>query len=211
MSNSSVLQDQDQDRHDPTDEDSADPGPSTDERTANSRYPMRAMATGVLGAVAVAAIGLGAWKFYDTSNDLDAMRADADARAHAEQVALDYATGAAEMDFKDLAAWKQRLTAGTAPELEQRLTQASTSMEQIIVPLQWTSTAQPITAKAEDAGNGVYTVDCFVGVFTSNAQAPEGIQSTATYKLSIDSSNDWKITEISGVGPDLDASGTPPK
>ncbi|MGW5074222.1 hypothetical protein [Rhodococcus sp. NPDC004095] len=206
MSNTSLLQDQDR-----IDEDGSGSRPSADDHARNNRYPTRAIATGVLGAVAVAAIGFGGWKLYDTSTELDAMRADADARAHAEQVALDYATGAARMDFQDLAGWKQRLTAGTAPELEQRLTQASTSMEQIIVPLQWNSAAQPITAKAEATGDGIYTVDCFVSVFTSNAQAPEGIQSTATYQLTIDSTQDWKITEISGVGPDLGTTGATPK
>jgi Mce-associated membrane protein len=166
-------------------------------RSGRRRY---AVAAGVV--VVAAAVAFGGWQLYEARHELSTMRADAGNREHAEQVALDYATAAAQMDFKDLGTWKDRLTAGTAPELRDRLTQAATSMEQIVVPLQWSSTAQPIAAKATPGENGVYTVDCFVSVFTSNAQAPEGIQSTATYKLSIDSTDDWVITEISGIGPE---------
>ncbi|GAA4484434.1 hypothetical protein GCM10023094_37610 [Rhodococcus olei] len=209
MSNTSLLQELDE--RNPIGEDGSPSRPPADDRTSARRLTTRTIAVGVLGTVAVAAIGVGGWKLDDTTNELDAMRADADARSHAEQAALDYATGAAQMDFHDLGAWKSRLTAGTTPQLQQRLTQAATSMEQIVVPLQWTSTAQPIAAKAVDAGNGIYTVDCFVGVFTSNAQAPEGIQSTATYKLSLDSTDNWTITEISGIGPEPDRGGPGPR
>ncbi|QYB00609.1 hypothetical protein I1A62_06520 (plasmid) [Rhodococcus sp. USK10] len=163
----------------------------------------------IAGAAVLTAAGIGSWQLYDTTTELHAVRADNAARQHAEQVALDYATGAAQMDFRDLETWKGRLTAGTTPELSARLGQAATSMEQIIVPLQWASTAQPITAKAEATGDGTYSVDCFVSVRTTNAQAPDGIQSTATYQLSMDSRNDWKITEISGVGATLGDKGAP--
>ncbi|MFI9408667.1 hypothetical protein [Nocardia gamkensis] len=57
-------------------------------------------------------------------------------------------TGAVQMDLRDPAAWKGRLAKGTDPELATRLTQASSSMEQVITPLQWVSTAKPVAAKA---------------------------------------------------------------
>ncbi|MGW0024673.1 hypothetical protein [Rhodococcus sp. NPDC003383] len=161
--------------------------------------PPRA-AVGAAGVVLVAALGLTTWQWLDARSERDALLADAAGREQAEQVALDYALGAAEMDFRDLGAWKGRLVAGTTPELTDRLTRAATSMEQIIVPLQWSSTAEPITAKAEAGPDGTYTVDCFVSVHTTNAQAPEGIQSTATYRLTLDSDDEWAITEISGIG-----------
>ncbi|WP_280426648.1 hypothetical protein [Nocardia carnea] len=157
----------------------------------------------------VAVIAVLGWRVYDVSAELDSLRAGAADNAHAEKVALDYATGAAEMNFQDLAAWRTRLTTGTSPALTGRLTQAATSMEQIIVPLQWVSTAQPVAAKVRSADNGVYSVDCFVSILTKNSQAPEGIQSTATYQLSLDSRNDWAVTEIGGVGAALEPSGTP--
>ncbi|MFZ2178013.1 MAG: hypothetical protein WAW17_29110 [Rhodococcus sp. (in: high G+C Gram-positive bacteria)] len=157
---------------------------------------------GAVGVGLVAALGIVGWQWADANSELDAHLADAAAREQAEQVALDYAVGAAEMDFRDLDAWRNRLVSGTTPALKERLSKAATSMEQIIVPLQWASTAVPITAKATAGPDGTYTVDCFVSVQTTNAQAPEGIQSTATYRLSMDSDDEWAITEISGVGAD---------
>lgn len=140
----------------------------------------------------------------------DAQTATA-SREAAEHVALDYAVGAADMDFKDLASWRERLTKGASDDLAGRLTQASNSMEQIVVPLQWTSTAEPIAAKVDHVEGDTYFVDCFVNVNTKNAQAPEGIYSTATYRLAMDGSDDWRITEISGIGAGIGAEQTPPR
>lgn len=151
-----------------------------------------------LAAAVVVALGVLGWQLHAKSNDLDNLRAGQVAQAHAEEVALDYATGAAQMDFHDLASWRGRLTKGTSPELAKRLSQAGTSMEQIITPLQWISTASPAAAKVTSETNGVYSVDCFVNVNTKNSQAPDGIQSTAAYKLTVDSHNNWLITDIGG-------------
>jgi Mce-associated membrane protein len=52
-------------------------------------------------------------------------------------------------------------------------------------------------------------VDCFVSVLTKNSQAPDGLQSTATYKMTVDSGNEWKITEISGIDSALDGDTAP--
>ncbi|QHG85548.1 hypothetical protein D1O33_26535 (plasmid) [Rhodococcus rhodochrous] len=130
-------------------------------------------------------------------------------RATAEERSLEYAVGAATMDFTDLTTWRDRLTSGTSPELTDRLLKASRSIEQIIVPLQWTSTAEPIAAKVNRVENGTYFVDCFVGVDTKNAQSPEGISSTAVYRLTLDSTDDWRIVEISGLGAGLDPASAP--
>lgn len=161
---------------------------------------------GLIAALIAAMVAFG-WQWRSTSDQLDQVQNEQAGRAQAEQVALEYATRAAEMDFRDLPTWRSGLVNGTSPELSSRLTQAASSMEQIIVPLQWVSTAQPISAKAEEV-NGVYSVDCFVSVLTKNSQAPEGLQSTATYKLTIDS-HDWTITEISGVDSALGADTAP--
>ncbi|MGX6511027.1 hypothetical protein [Rhodococcus sp. SJ-2] len=176
--------------------------------TKRQRWAPPRTVVAAVGVVLVAALVVVGWLWSDARSERDALLADAAGRAQAEQVALDYAVGAAEMDFRDLDAWRGRLVEGTTPELTDRLSKAATSMEQIIVPLQWASTAEPITAKAETGPDGTYTVDCFVSVRTTNAQAPEGIQSTATYRLSMDSDNDWAITEISGIGADALPEGT---
>ncbi|MBO0852579.1 MAG: hypothetical protein J2P18_02280 [Nocardia sp.] len=160
---------------------------------------VKTLVTGVVVVAVVAAIAVLGWQLYSKSDEIDGLhRRDADS-GHAESVALDYATGAAGMDFHDLPGWRAKLTKNTTPELSNRLTQAATSMEQIITPLQWTSSAKPIAAKVRSVSNGLYTVDCFVNVMTKNQQAPDGINSTATYNLTIDSNHNWVITNISGI------------
>ncbi|WP_245650672.1 hypothetical protein [Nocardia harenae] len=166
---------------------------------AQSSVSTKALAIALLVIALVVTSGVLAWRLHGEANELDALRTQASDRAHAEQVALDYAAGAAEMDFRDLASWRGRLTEGTSPELTNRLTQAATSMEQIIAPLQWSSIAEPITAKVRSDSNGTYSVDCFVNVITKNSQAPDGINSTATYRLTVDSVHDWVITDIAGI------------
>jgi len=159
-------------------------------------------------ALAVSFVGNGVlgWLAYDNRqaaqqahSELSAMKETNQSRDHAMQVALDYAKGAAEMDYKDLPAWTKRLTTNTSPELSARLKEAASSMEQIIVPLQWVSTPTPITAVVRSERDGVFVVNCFVSVKTKNIQAPDGIQSTATYTVTIDKNNKWTITDVGGV------------
>lgn len=160
---------------------------------------------GVVTALLLGTATLG-WAAQQRGSDRDAARAEitalkstADDRQHAEQVAIDYSFGAADMNFKDLAAWSQRLTANTAPQLANKLKQAAASMEQIIVPLQWVSTPTPIVATVRSEQSGIYVVTCFISVMTKNTQAPDGIQSTATYTVTIDKNADWKITDVGGI------------
>ncbi|WP_109529493.1 MULTISPECIES: hypothetical protein [Nocardia] len=167
----------------------------------DSAIKLKTLVSGVVVLAMAATIGVLGWQLHRESGDLDAIHAAAADSARAEQVALDYATAAAEMNFQDLSTWRTRLTKGTSQELSGRLTQAATSMEQIIIPLQWVSTAKPIAAKVRSVDDGVYSVDCFVSILTKNSQAPEGIQSTATYQLSLDSANNWTISDIGGIGP----------
>lgn len=128
-----------------------------------------------------------------------ALREDIDSRHRAEQVALDYAKGAADMNYKDIPGWTKRLTANTSPELTKKLKEAAAAMEQIIVPLQWVSTPTPIAAVTRSEHDGVYVVNCFVSVTTKNAQAPDGIMSTATYTVTVNKNDNWVITDVGGV------------
>ncbi|NKY89818.1 hypothetical protein [Nocardia veterana] len=61
-----------------------------------------AVATSVLAATAT--IGALGWQLHDKAAVLDRLNRQAADSAHAESVASDYATGAAAMDFHDLAA-----------------------------------------------------------------------------------------------------------
>lgn len=174
--------------------------------TDRSRSISLSVRTLVLGAVIVGLVAAAAvfgWLYFGARHQLSAQTAQADASSHAEKVALDYAVNAATMDFKDLQAWHVKLVAGTSPELSKKLSDAGTSMEQVLVPLQWSSTAEPLVAKVRSVNNGVYVVDSFVSVHTKTVQSPEALQSTATYSTTIDSNKDWQITDVGGIGAAL--------
>ncbi|MCV6980146.1 hypothetical protein H7I53_07915 [Mycolicibacterium pulveris] len=147
-------------------------------------------------AVGVAVLG---WLYLNARSELDAQARQAADNQRAQEIALNYAVEAAQMDFRDLTAWKARLVAGTSPELNKRLSEAADSMEQILTPLQWESTAKPLAAIVRSTAGGAYVVDAFVSVLTKTTQAPEGLQSTATYSVTIDSNQDWLITDVGGI------------
>jgi flagellar basal body-associated protein FliL len=148
----------------------------------------------------VGAVGVLAWLYVGAQRKLDEQTRRSENNAHAEKVALDYAVNAAAMNFQDLNAWKVKLIAGTSPELKEKLTQAAASMEQILVPLEWSSTARPLAAKVRSVTGGAYVVDSFVGVLTKTVQSPDPLQSTATYSVTIDSAKNWQITDVGGIG-----------
>jgi len=160
---------------------------------------VRSLVVTLVIVVMAGAIGVLSWLYVGARHELDTLNRQAQNNTHAEQVALDYATNAAAMDFHDMSAWKEKLVAGTSPELKDRLTKAATSMEQLLVPLQWSSTARPLVAKVRSEAAGTYVVDAFVSVLTKTTQAPDGLQSTATYSITIDSNKDWQITDVAGI------------
>lgn len=161
---------------------------------------VRSLVMGAVIAVMAAAVATLGWLYIDAKRQLDAQASQSANDARAEKIALDYAVNAAAMNYEDLEAWKVKLVAGTSPELNQKLTEAAKSMEQIVVPLQWTSTAEPLVAKVRSNAAGIFVVDCFVSVQTKTVQGPEALQSTATYSVTIDSNHDWQITDVGGVG-----------
>lgn len=195
------------DLHDPDLEDPADElvdekpaGANPSRRPRSIRVTVRTLATAVVIALLAGAVATLAWLYIGAQRQLDAQASESANKAHAEKIALDYAVNAAIMDFKDLQPWKTKLVAGTSPELNKKLTEAAQSMEQIVVPLQWSSTAEPLVAKVRSNTAGTFVVDCFVSVQTKTVQTPEALQSTATYSVTIDSNNNWQITDVGGVG-----------
>jgi Mce-associated membrane protein len=161
---------------------------------------VRGLALGTLITVLVAALAVMTWLYFDEKGKVDAQEQQVRDNQHAEQVALDYAVRAAIMDFKDLGPWKRALVEGTTPELAKKLTEAANAMEQILLPLQWSSTAKPIAAKVRSHDKGIYVVDSFVSVMTKTVQARDSLQSTATYAVTIDPANGWKISDVGGIG-----------
>jgi Mce-associated membrane protein len=179
-----------------------------DDSAADTTFPRRLSISVDIRSFAIAAVITAlvgtvttlAWLYIGGQHKLHAQARESDNYVRAEHVALDYAANAAGMNYQDLSAWKVKLVAGTSPELKDKLGKAATSMEQILVPLQWVSTAEPLAAKVRSAAGGIFVVDSFVSVQTKTVQAPDAMQSTATYSLTIDSNKDWQITDVGGVG-----------
>ncbi|NMN98893.1 hypothetical protein FGL95_28050 [Nocardiaceae bacterium YC2-7] len=118
---------------------------------------------------------------------------------HAEHVATDYAVGASNIDFKDANAWVGRLKANTSPELANKFDATAPKLQELLVPLQWTSSATPIDATIASETGGIYRVNVFLNVTSTSAQTPTGAQTTVTYNVTVDANNDWKITDVGGM------------
>lgn len=161
---------------------------------------VRTLIASVVILMLVAGAGVMTWLYLGEHDKVAAHQSQAANDQRAEQIALDYAVNAATMNFQDLNTWKGKLVNGTTPSLNDKLTKAATSMEQILVPLEWNSTAQPLVAKVRSDTNGIYVVDTFVSVLTKTTQAPDNLQSTATYSITIDSNSNWQISDVGGIG-----------
>lgn len=174
-----------------------EPAPENASRRVSISVRTLVLATAVCVLVAgVCALG---WLYISAENTLSAQARAASNNKHAQEIALDYAVHAAEMNYQDLNTWKTDLVKHTSPELKDKLTKAANDMEQILAPLQWNSTARPLAAIVRSDAGGTYTVDSFISVLTKTVQAPEGLQSTATYSLTIDSNKGWQISDVGGI------------
>ncbi|MFE9321220.1 hypothetical protein ACIHDR_00285 [Nocardia sp. NPDC052278] len=152
----------------------------------------------VIGALVIAVAVLGGL-LVSARGDLADRNDRETADKRAEQVATEYAVGAATVNYQDIPSWVAKLKANTVPQLANKFDATAPKLEQILVPLKWTSTAAPITAKVMSEQGGIYKVDVFVNVSSTNAQSPEGAQTTVTYNVTLDKNSDWKITDVGGV------------
>lgn len=178
--------------------------PATSRRVSLS---LRTLITAIVFILLAGTAGVLGWLYIGARGQLNAQAQDAADRERAQQIATEYAVNAAQMDYQNFGEWKSRLVDGTSPELKEKLTKAADSMQQLLAPMQWTSTARPLSAIVKSDAGGVYTVDAFVSVLTKTMQAPEGLQSTATYSITIDSRKDWLITDVGGIDAALRGSG----
>lgn len=201
-----AVTEKDTDAAEGRDTENAEPVGATDPDTVGAaprREVSVSLRTLLVGAVIVL-LGIGAgmmaWLYLGERAAVQAQQLAAGNAQRAEQIALDYAVDAATMNFQDLNTWKGKLVAGTSPELHDKLTKAADSMQQLLVPLQWNSTSKPLVAKVRSDNGGVYVVDTFVSVLTKTTQAPDPLQSTATYSITIDGNNNWQITDVGGIG-----------
>ncbi|BDT99294.1 hypothetical protein [Nocardia sputorum] len=150
----------------------------------------------VVLTAAVAVCGYGWWSARE---EIAQIRSDAYGERHAEQVATDYAVGASTIDHQNIPAWVDKLKANTSPPLAHKIDATAPKLEQILLPLQWTSTAVPIAAKVATVSGGVYKVNVFVDVTSTNAQNLKGGQMTVTYNVTVDSNSGWQITDVGGL------------
>ncbi|MGX1809550.1 hypothetical protein ACWIGI_27835 [Nocardia sp. NPDC055321] len=156
-----------------------------------------------LGLAAAAVLLIGALVatsalWLSARHDLNSNEAAAADTRHAEQVATDYAVGASNIDFTDLTTWNGRLKANTTAPLAAKFDATAPKLQEILVPLKWTSSATPVAAKVSAHDNGIYQVNVFLNVTSTNAQNPDGVQTTVTYNVTVDPSQDWKITNVGG-------------
>lgn len=173
--------------------------PKAERRSTTATVSVRSLVVGAVIALLVIAVGVLTWLYMSAEQELAAQAQQAENFKHAEDAALEYAVNAAQMNYQDLGAWKTKLVDGTSPELNDKLSKAAGSMEQLLVPLKWDSTAKPLVAKVRSESGGIYVIDAFVSVLTKTSQAPEGLQSTATYSITMDGNKDWQITDVGGV------------
>ncbi|MEU4412130.1 hypothetical protein [Nocardia salmonicida] len=149
----------------------------------------------VIAVLAIIALVLGVL-LGSARSEISDMKDQAADNAKVEQIALDYSVGSATLNYQDVDAWVAKLKAGTSPELSNKFDATGDKLEQIIIPLKWTSTAAPITAKVLSQEGEVYKVAAFVDVSTTNAQNPDGLRNTVTYNITVDAGKDWKITDV---------------
>ncbi|MEV6558227.1 hypothetical protein AB0M22_21110 [Nocardia sp. NPDC051756] len=159
-----------------------------------------ALLQGVTIAVLVVAVCVLSGFLWSARSDLADHNDRAAADAKAEQVATDYAVGAATVNYQDINTWVGKLKADTSPQLATKFDATAPKLQQILVSLKWTSTASPITAKVASTENGIYKVNVFVNVSSTNAQSPDGAQTTVTYNVTLDKNSGWQITDVGGVG-----------
>ncbi|MEV5651051.1 hypothetical protein AB0L57_22600 [Nocardia sp. NPDC052254] len=152
----------------------------------------------VIVALLVLAIVFGSLYFSARSTLSDRDSAAADNR-HAEQIASDYSVGASTIDFHDVKSWIERLKAGTTPQLSAKFDATAPQLEQILLPLQWTSKATPLSAAVTSESSGIYKVNAYLDVTSTSAQTPDGGRTTVTYSLTIDRNSGWKITDVGGL------------
>ncbi|MFC8383273.1 hypothetical protein [Nocardia sp. NPDC057272] len=156
------------------------------------------LVSGTIGVLVAAVVTFAALYFSAraTIAERDARAADAE---RVEQIATGYGVGASTIDYRDVPAWFARLKTGTTGSLAAKFDATAPQLEQILLPLQWTSKANPLSAKVISEAGGIYKVNAYLDVVSTSAQTPEGTRTTVTYSLTVDRNSDWQITEVGGL------------
>ncbi|WP_245718430.1 hypothetical protein [Nocardia miyunensis] len=156
------------------------------------------LTTSVIVALLVVAIVFG-WLYFSARSTISDTNARAADDEHAENIASKYAVGASTIDYHDVKGWIGRLKDGTSPQLSAKFDATAPQLEQILLPLQWTSKAAPLSASVTSESGGIYKVNAYLNVNSTSAQTSDGAQTTVTYSLTIDRDSGWKITDVGGL------------
>ncbi|MFB7873710.1 hypothetical protein ACFC06_00550 [Nocardia sp. NPDC056064] len=159
------------------------------------------MLTGAALAVTVAGATTFAFLWHGARAELSARDIALADQQRAREVATAYAVSASTIDYQHIDAWTTDLKANTSAQLTSKFVATAPQLHDILVPLQWKSTATPIAATVTDGANGIYQVSVFLDVQSSSVQAPEGVKSTVTYTVSVDPAGGWTVTDIGGLPP----------
>nr|MDT0524443.1 hypothetical protein [Streptomyces sp. DSM 41633] len=103
------------------------PGGSKPQRRLS--VSVRSLALGLVIAALSGGVAVLGWLYIGAQHKLDAQDHRSQDYARAENVALDYAVNAAQIKSQDLNPWREKLVAGTSPELTAKLTKAGQEME----------------------------------------------------------------------------------
>ncbi|WP_245663075.1 hypothetical protein [Nocardia inohanensis] len=182
----------------PTDNVTTDAAPAPAARADHPRSVSIRLSTVGTAALLVSTGVLG-FLYRSAESDLAEFDARAADTRHAEQVASNYAVGASTIDYKDTKGWLTRLKDGTTPQLAAKFDATGAQLEQILLPLQWSSKATPLSASVLSESGGIYKVNAYLNVVSTSAQTPDGAQTTVTYSLTLDRNADWKITDVGGL------------
>ncbi|WP_405166904.1 hypothetical protein OG203_18435 [Nocardia sp. NBC_01499] len=183
----------------PDEENASAPAPVATKNARTVSIRLSTVAFGAAGVALVAATAVFASLWVSARGDLSDRDAAAEADKHAEQIATDYAVGASNINFQDVNAWVAKLKTNTTPQLAGKFDATAPKLQDILVPLKWTSTSTPIAAKVMNTDNGIYKVNVFLNVTSTSAQTPEGAQTTVTYTVNVDPNNGWKVADVGGV------------
>lgn len=174
--------------------------------TATTRTPPRTLAIRLstvltscaIGGLVIATAILALLYSSARATISDHDRRDSDDQ-HVREIALDYALGASAIDYRDVKGWLTRLKSGTTPDLTAKFDATAPQLEQILLPLHWTSTATPLSAGIVSEAAGVYKVNAYLTVNSTSVQNPTGTLTTVAYSLTIDRNSDWRISDVGGL------------
>ncbi|MFI5779110.1 hypothetical protein [Nocardia sp. NPDC051570] len=172
---------------------------STESTPKTVSIRLSTVAVAVAGVALIAATAVFASLWVSARGQVSDHDAAAAADQHAEQVATDYAVGASNINFQDVNSWIAKLKTNTTPQLANKFDATAPKLQDILVPLKWTSTATPVAAKVMNTDNGIYKVDVFLNVTSTSAQTPEGAQTTVTYTVNVDPHSGWKVADVGGM------------